>query len=131
MKKVLYWIMILAVIGGIGKSCESCSSDDNKEATTKQAHMNNSDGYYDGQYSFRRGLEHGDLEIRGDGWAVTYVDNDPITGSYSPHSFNGRIKGSNLVIGNVQYSYDYSYVGEIFAEFDGKNISSGGWTYTR
>lgn len=130
MKKVVYWILFLAVIGGIGKACESSSSE-NEKTSSIQAHLNNSDGYYDGHYSFRCGLEYGDLEIRGDGWAVTYVDKNPLTDSYSPHSFNGRIKGSNLIVGDAQYSYDYSYVGEIFAEFDGKNISSGGWTYTR
>ncbi len=35
MKKVLYWVVILAVIGGIAKACDGCSTGSNTDDNEK------------------------------------------------------------------------------------------------
>ena len=52
-------MLVLAACGG--GSSSSTSSDSNR-------HSGNADGYYNGQYSFRRGMEWGELEINGNVW---------------------------------------------------------------
>lgn len=127
MKKVLYWILIFAAIGGITKSCESCSSD-NKETKSEQAHKNNNDGYYDGQYSFRRGMEWGELKIEGQAWIAQGVQEMPFSG-LEQFGYSGVIRGTELIVNQTMYGTNAT--GEVFAEFDGNKISTGGWTYTR
>lgn len=128
MKKVIYWILALAIIGGIVKSCEGCSSDKEKPNTTKQFHMNNSDGYYDGHYAYRSGMEWGNLEIKGNVWSAQGLQEMPFSG-LEEFGYSGVIRGDELIVSCTMYGTNAT--GEVFAEFDGNNISSGGWTYRR
>lgn len=112
------WFIILVIAGYIIGWVEKCSS-----TPESIPHSNNTDGYYDGQYSFRRGMEWGEITIEGQTW------NAQGQMGYAQFGYSGTIIGNNLIVNRTVYGTNAT--GEVFAEFDGDNISSGGWTFQR
>ena len=112
-------LLMLAACGG--GSSNSASSESNR-------HADNSDGYYNGQYSFRRGMEWGEMEIKGDVW-VAQGAQESWNGGVEQFGYSGSIRGEELVVNTTMFGANVT--GCVFAEFDGRNISSGGWTYKR
>ena len=105
----------------------SCNMGEHSSTTESVPHSNNADGFYDGQYSFRRGMEWGELKIEGQAWIAQGLQEMPY--GLEQFGYSGAIKGTELVVNRTMYGTNAT--GEVYAEFDGNHISSGGWTYSR
>ena len=112
-------VLMLAACGG--GSSSSASSESNR-------HADNADGYYNGQYSFRRGMEWGQMEIKGNVW-VAQGTQESWNGGVEQFGYSGSIRGNELVVNTTMFGTNAT--GSVYAEFNGRNISSGGWTYKR
>jgi len=112
-------MLVLAACGGGSSSSESSESN---------RHSDNADGYYNGQYSFRRGMEWGQMEIKGNVW-VAQGSQESWNGGVEQFGYSGSIRGEELVVNTTMFGTNAT--GSVYAEFDGRNISSGGWTYKR
>lgn len=112
-------MLVLAACGG--GSSSSASSESNR-------HADNADGYYNGQYSFRRGMEWGQMEIKGNIW-VAQGAQESWNGGVEQFGYSGSIRGNELVVNTTMFGTNAT--GSVYAEFNGRNISSGGWTYKR
>ena len=112
-------VLMLAACGG--GSSSSASSESNR-------HADNADGYYNGQYSFRRGMEWGQMEIKGNIW-VAQGAQESWNGGVEQFGYSGSIRGNELVVNTTMFGTNAT--GSVYAEFNGRNISSGGWTYKR
>lgn len=128
MKRILYIIGISIPTIAIFMLL-ACSGADNHAVTTTEQHTGNVDGYYNGQYTFRRGQEWGNMEIDGDIWIAQGAQESPFSGGTELFGYSGSIIGNELVVNTTMYGTNAT--GEVYAEFDGKDISSGGWTYKK
>ncbi|MBR1792509.1 MAG: hypothetical protein IJ764_02590 [Bacteroidales bacterium] len=111
MKKVLYGILILAIIGGIAKSCESCSGSNNKSP--------------EGTYYYSSGNENGKIVVdKNKDFVITgrmgYTDVYYTGGIDSQNKL--RIRGGDIPT---------NMLGMEFGEWDGDEIVSGGWTFKK
>lgn len=105
----------------------SCNFNNEHTSGISNAHSDNADGYYNGQYSFRRGMEWGELKIEGQAWIVQGIQEMPY--GLEQFGYSGAIRGNELVVNRTMYGTNAT--GEVYAEFDGNRISSGGWIYCR
>lgn len=105
----------------------SCNFNDKNTSGIANTHSDNTDGFYDGQYSFRRGMEWGELKIEGQAWIAQGIQEMPY--GLEQFGYSGAIIGNELVVNHTMYGTNAT--GEVYAELDGNRISSGGWSYTR
>ena len=130
--KALAGLIVVIIISAVGLwvfgGNTSEYSNRTSYETTKATHQNNSDGYYNGHYTCRKGMEWGNLEIKGNVWSAQGVQEMPYSG-LEEFGYSGVIRGNKLIVSSTMYGTNAT--GKVFAEFDGNKISSGGWTYKK